>query len=105
MKIGPIKPPIPYDPWSICIQKFTFPDLCVYATHTFTIMFIIDENVAIKNIIIPCTIKSRKNVNNAIVMKTKIDANNIMEWNFINLYNALSKSAPAKNPADLQKNK
>jgi hypothetical protein len=42
-------------------------------------MLIMEINAAIKNIIMPCIIKSRINVNRSIVIKTKIDAHIIME--------------------------
>jgi len=42
-------------------------------------MLIMEINVAIKNIIMPCIIKSRINVNRSIVANTKIDAHIIIE--------------------------
>lgn len=101
--MGLIKPPIPYDPCRMCIQKLTSPVLCVSATHTLTRMLIIEMNVEIKNMMSPWRRKFTKHVNRTIEMNTKMDAVMRIEWNFMRCWIDLSNKDPVKKPAERQK--
>ncbi len=68
-------------------------------------MLMIEMKVAMKNIMIPCIMKSITYVNKTIETNTKIDDHIMMVWNLTRCCITLSNKEPTKNPPDLQKNK